>query len=260
MATNTITIPIEVPAESVRLLEALTGGTFGPDDVAGVIAELVDHAQQGVYRPGAWERGWLIQAFGDEFESRLQPDPDPQRAEIGWVVPGPAPESTEEESTPAEPRYAGDLFRGDEPVLVQLRRVSDGWGQPIARRDDPLFRVAISIARDLLAAGFELHDCGHSAPTGGVCLTPSPHEGGVMVTWAQHDVLAHHDGDDDLYDTHQDVQVVMNDAVADALTEMGWDVEHLDKGAGTAIIRRRLAAPEPGSAPQSPVDEPPPAS
>jgi len=39
-----------------------------------VIQQLIDHAQQGVYRPGAWERGWVSQAFGDEWLEELMPD------------------------------------------------------------------------------------------------------------------------------------------------------------------------------------------
>jgi hypothetical protein len=40
---------------------------------ARVLHRLVDHAQQGVYRPGAWERGWLARAFGEGFLARLCP-------------------------------------------------------------------------------------------------------------------------------------------------------------------------------------------
>lgn len=48
--------------------------TLNPNgDVTEVILTLIDHAQQGVYRPGAWERGWLHQAFGDDFEAKLEP-------------------------------------------------------------------------------------------------------------------------------------------------------------------------------------------
>ena len=42
-------------------------------NVQHVLEKLIDHAQQGVYRPGAWEREWLVQAFGDEFTTRLAP-------------------------------------------------------------------------------------------------------------------------------------------------------------------------------------------
>ncbi len=41
--------------------------------VEEVVGTLIDHAQQGVYRPGAWERRWLCQAFGDEWLARLEP-------------------------------------------------------------------------------------------------------------------------------------------------------------------------------------------
>jgi len=74
MKTRTVTV--ELPEEWARNLEALTGGTYGPADLAGVLIELADHAQQGVYRPGSWERPWLIQAFGYDFEDRLEPDTD----------------------------------------------------------------------------------------------------------------------------------------------------------------------------------------
>ncbi len=42
-------------------------------DVDEVIQRLVDHAQQGVYRPGSWERGWLEQVFGADWQARLEP-------------------------------------------------------------------------------------------------------------------------------------------------------------------------------------------
>lgn len=73
-------------SETVYALLAVLGHTegFAPAPVAAVVATLIDHAQQGVYRPGSWERGWLIQAFGDEWLSQLEPgDPygrDDERA------------------------------------------------------------------------------------------------------------------------------------------------------------------------------------
>ena len=67
------TIAIEIDEAVAALLEALTGGEYGPDSVEGVLAELIDHAQQGVYRPGAWERDWLVQVFGDDWIAGLEP-------------------------------------------------------------------------------------------------------------------------------------------------------------------------------------------
>jgi hypothetical protein len=53
--------------------------------VAGVLVALADHAQQGVYRPGAWERDWLIQAFGDGWLDEVEPDTDDTAAD-GRVI------------------------------------------------------------------------------------------------------------------------------------------------------------------------------
>ncbi len=67
------TIAINVDETVYALLEVLTRGEYAPDSVEGVVLELIDHAQQGVYRPGAWERGWLMQAFGDDWTEYLEP-------------------------------------------------------------------------------------------------------------------------------------------------------------------------------------------
>ena len=71
-----VSITLQLPEEWARNLTALVEPDRGLDDVAAVLAELADHAQQGVYRPGAWERGWLCQAFGYEWLDRLEPDPE----------------------------------------------------------------------------------------------------------------------------------------------------------------------------------------
>lgn len=74
-------ITIEVTVEQYRLLEALahkTTGTEGPGRalrVRGVLAHLVHSAVDGVRRPGSWERGWLMQAFGDSWVENLVRDP-----------------------------------------------------------------------------------------------------------------------------------------------------------------------------------------
>lgn len=45
-------------------------------DPSEVLGRLADHAQQGVSRPMAWERGWLSQVFGEEWREKLEPDPE----------------------------------------------------------------------------------------------------------------------------------------------------------------------------------------
>jgi hypothetical protein len=71
--TITLTLPV-LWCERLRVL-----GPTGHDLDAAlkfVLVELADHAQQGVYRPGSWERPWLNQAFGLEWENQLEPDTD----------------------------------------------------------------------------------------------------------------------------------------------------------------------------------------
>ena len=71
-----VPIAVRLPAEWVRNLRVLVDPASGLDDLAGVLTELADHAQQGVYRPGAWEREWLCRAFGYDWLERLEADPE----------------------------------------------------------------------------------------------------------------------------------------------------------------------------------------
>ena len=70
-------ITIEV-SDTVYGLLAVLGS------VEEVVGLLVDHAQQGVYRPGAWERDWLIQVFGDDWTAELEAG-DPYGMENGFM-------------------------------------------------------------------------------------------------------------------------------------------------------------------------------
>jgi len=67
------TITVEVSDTVYELLEVLTKGQR-PEckTVKDVVLKLIDHAQQGVYRPGAWERNWLTQAFWDDWTEHLE--------------------------------------------------------------------------------------------------------------------------------------------------------------------------------------------
>ncbi len=67
-------VTLELSDTVAQLLAVLQDPNL-PLDVAvrETLLQLADHAQQGVYRPGAWERMWLCQAFSDAFEARLEP-------------------------------------------------------------------------------------------------------------------------------------------------------------------------------------------
>ena len=69
-AERTITLELQNPtAEALEVLMA-------SGDAGEALAWLAVHVAQGVTRPGSWERHWLLQAFGDEFLDRLEPDPN----------------------------------------------------------------------------------------------------------------------------------------------------------------------------------------
>ena len=80
MTEITITIPDEVAARLAVLTDPslLAVGATIADSARDAVAVLIDHAQQGVYRPGAWEREWLCQAFGYDWTARLVPDTRPE--------------------------------------------------------------------------------------------------------------------------------------------------------------------------------------
>lgn len=61
-----MTITVEVSAETFELLSLLTKSPAMGEGatVAKVVAYLAHCAADGVRRPGAWERGWVEQAFG----------------------------------------------------------------------------------------------------------------------------------------------------------------------------------------------------
>ena len=71
---QTVSVTLELSQRVADLLAVLAPGDPAP--LHGALLTLIDHAQQGIYRPGAWERGWLEQAFGDEWQAGLEPDTD----------------------------------------------------------------------------------------------------------------------------------------------------------------------------------------
>jgi hypothetical protein len=66
-----IKVTVELYPEAIACLEALCNGTADQ-----ALAALVEHVQDGMERPGSWERPWLIQAFGDGWIHSMEQDPD----------------------------------------------------------------------------------------------------------------------------------------------------------------------------------------
>lgn len=69
-----VTVTLTLPPWMHERLAALVDEYHA--DVQAVIMEVLDHVQQGVYRPGAWERHWLCQAYGYDWMVNVERDPD----------------------------------------------------------------------------------------------------------------------------------------------------------------------------------------
>lgn len=70
-----VAVPVTLSRRTADLLAVLIDPGWGLDSLGDVLGKLADHAQQGVYRSGAWEREWLCSAFGYEWTARMEPDP-----------------------------------------------------------------------------------------------------------------------------------------------------------------------------------------
>lgn len=60
----TVTIQVELSAEELFNLNAVTGGNSpaGIRSLNELVEYLLGHVADGVRRPGSWERGWMEQA------------------------------------------------------------------------------------------------------------------------------------------------------------------------------------------------------
>lgn len=65
-------VVLSLPEKTAHLLETLSS-QGSVEEVLELLASLV---ADGVRRPGSWERGWIRHAFGDDFEGRLEVDPE----------------------------------------------------------------------------------------------------------------------------------------------------------------------------------------
>lgn len=125
--------------------------------------------------------------------------------------------------------------------------LADGYGLPLAPPGaDPLADLTRALARDLIAAGFTIHDCAGKAPGGGVCLTPASDRRGVIVTWTQHDAAEAVLG----YGRYRDIQEEMNCVVADVVTTLGYPIEGYGQ-AGAHVV----TGPRPVGEPDNNADE-----
>ena len=167
----------------------------------------------------AW---WLLDASGDRvvagpFRDRIEADWAALAGQTGTAAYGlpRADGGLARRQSPQEQAWLSDL--GD-----QLDRLAEDWDERLTD-DDALVTLVVEVAAALVEAGLTVHDCAGNGPAGGVCLTPEPGRGGVLVSWHQHDRMSK----DQVRGAATDaaVQRTMNTAVADCLHQMGFAVE-----------------------------------
>ncbi len=112
--------------------------------------------------------------------------------------------------------------------------LADPDGTPLTARQPG--GLARDIARDLVEAGFAVHHCYGWDPArrlGGICVRPVPAQadpegqGGVVLSWAVHDLLALDPGREQVC---EDVREIMNLSLAEMLPALGYEVRPVAAG------------------------------
>lgn len=125
----------------------------------------------------------------------------------------------------------------DEDLQRQYAKLSDGWNRRVGS-GRPFAHLMLSVTRSLVEAGLDIHDCAAKARNGGVCLTPASTHDGVIVTWTTHDALSL---DPRRCSDNAAAHEVMNLALYDTLSALGWDVREHGRAGATLVLGRRPA-------------------
>lgn len=186
--------------------------------------------------------GWWLVVDGEHGPGRVVAGPFRDRAEAGWAA------GADETAglVGARPTYGiaradGGLDRRPSPqdrawlahLTEQLERLPEDWDAGLSD-EDPLVTLVVEVAAALAEAGLPLHDSdGVDSAVGGVCLTPEPGLGGVVVSWRQHDRMSV----DQVHGAAADakLQQVMNRALADVLVLCGFGVDPFGGASGHVV-------------------------
>ena len=175
-------------------------------------------------------QGWWLVAGEEDGPVQVVAGPFADRIEAAWAAAG---SDGHEEVRPAygTRRDDGVLARRPSPqewawlqhLGEQLDRLGDDWDDLVSD-DDPLTTLVVEVAAVLSEAGLPLHDAaGPGRELGGVCLTPEPGLGGIVVAWRQHDRVSVDRVHGAAADTS--VQAVLNRALGEVLAARGFAVD-----------------------------------
>jgi hypothetical protein len=184
----------------------------------------------------AW---WLVDQSGDQPGERIAAGPFPDRIDADWAALSGGLSATARAVYGVQ-RADDGLVRRQRPqerawlseLGEQLDRLPEDWDNLLSD-DDALTTLVVEVAAALVEAGLALHDCAGHGPAGGVCLTPGPRYGGVVVSWHQHDRMSAQRSRGAAMDAA--VQQAMNAAISDLLGRMGFEVESFG-AAGCSLV------------------------
>jgi hypothetical protein len=171
---------------------------------------------------------WLLGDDDRPVDGPFTSQVDAALAELATGAPGRAVYGLRMDDDVVLPRFSPEDQAWLAHLSDQLNRLAEEWDTLISDAD-PLTGLVCEVAAAVVETGLSLHDCTGrtpSRPLGGVCLTPSPAQSGVIVSWAQHDRMAvHHIRGGAAERAAQDA---MSAAVAEVLTAYGFAVSPFD--------------------------------
>ena len=174
----------------------------------------------------AW---WLVDEAGEQSREYVVAGPFADQIDADWAaLSGGLAASVR--AVHGVQRADGALVRRQLPrdkawlneLGVQLSRLPGDWDE-LLTDEDALTTLVVEVAAALVEAGLAVHDCAGDEPAGGVCLTPGPQYGGVVVSWHQHDRMSEQRVRGAAME--RVVQRTMNAAIADLLHGMGFELE-----------------------------------
>jgi hypothetical protein len=194
------------------------------------------------------EAGWWLVDASDDDEGdglRVVAGPFPARLDAEWAAVSGALIAVAPMRTVHGVRApGGPLVRRPSPheqswlaeLGEELDGLADDW-DPLLTDADSLATLVTEVTAALVDAGLGLHDCDErrtgEPAAGGVCLTPAPDSGGILVVWRQHDRMSADLARGPAADAG--VQRVMNSAVAGVLEQLGFAVEPVS-GTGCHLV------------------------
>jgi hypothetical protein len=188
---------------------------------------------------------WLVEEPADDGSAaRLLAGPFADRLDADWAALSAGLDGARARAVYGARTVAGALLPQPVPqegawmleLGQQLTRLTEDWFDLVSDTD-PLTTLVVEVAEALIEAGLPLHDCAGAGVVGGVCLTPHPPSGGILVSWHGHDRMTLQQ----LHGAEADAALrqTMSAAVADVLVLRGFDVASVPWSDGHLVTGER---------------------